>query len=491
MSTVTADATASTTLTKAGAIKRVKGSTTPWLPQGRGLLLLPGFLWMLIFLIAPMFMIVRASVLYNLSPGSQPQCEAQIPDGGRTPVIISPLDENCAFSSSLAFEDWRRFFVQDVSPPSDRDVLNFGRDVVQALALEAGYEISGGEARGIAEAAVGQLSDIDFSTYDRTLFSNPEDLDLREIFALDWDSETEQDFVALRRMPPGGSMSDTVTAATAAFDEQLAAIAELAPDTDDAPARLADAGAVVLQATLSTVSSGGSSLIDRATATSFLQSMWRTLKVWLIVLTVTIVIGYPIGLFIGLFVQNKITQTALLVACVIPFWTSFLIRVIAMRPILGREGVISQFAMSLGLTDQPIEWLFANELSAVIVLSQIYVVFMAGPVAFMIARIDRALIEAARDLGANTWQVFRRVIMPLSVPGVVVGSIFVSVMVLVDYAVVRQFGAGTVSVLGLNISGQVSNNEWVMAAVCGVVLTILTTVIIGGLLRMVSLRREL
>ena len=118
----------------------------------------------------------------------------------------------------------------------------------------------------------------------------------------------------------------------------------------------------------------------------------------------TFVVGYPTALFVGLFVRNKTLQTALLVLCVIPFWTSFLIRVMAWRPMLGKEGAINILLMKVGIIHQPIEALLFTELSVVIGMTQIYVVFMVGPIAFMLGRIDPNIIEAARDLGAGFWR---------------------------------------------------------------------------------------
>ena len=92
------------------------------------------------------------------------------------------------------------------------------------------------------------------------------------------------------------------------------------------------------------------------------------------------------ALFIGQFIKNKTLQTALLVTCVIPFWTSFLIRVLAWRPMLGKEGAINILLQKIGLINAPIEVLLFTELSVIIGMVQIYVVFMVGPIAFMIGK---------------------------------------------------------------------------------------------------------
>ena len=224
---------------------------------------------------------------------------------------------------------------------------------------------------------------------------------------------------------------------------------------------------------------------------TYFGALLRTIRLWLIVLALTFVVGYPAALFIGQFVRNKTTQTVLLVACVIPFWTSFLIRVLAWRPMLGKEGAINILLQKFGLIDAPIEVLLFTELSVIIGMVQIYVVFMVGPIAFMLARIDHSLIEAARDLGASSWMIFRKIIFPLSLPGVVVGAIFVSVMVLGEFATASALSGRKVNLLGNIIVTQVGSLKWAFAAVIGVVLTAVMAIVITLLLRIVDLRKEL
>ncbi len=226
-------------------------------------------------------------------------------------------------------------------------------------------------------------------------------------------------------------------------------------------------------------------------STTYLSALLTTLRIWLIVLAATFVVGYPVALYIGLFIRNKTIQTIVLVVCVVPFWTSFLIRVLAWRPMLGTEGAVNLLLMKLGIIHAPIEVLLFTEFSVIIGMTQIYVVFMVGPVAFMLSRIDPSLIEAARDLGAGTWRIFRTIIFPLSLPGVVTGAIFVSVMVLGEFATSAELSGRKVNLLGNIIATQVGSLKWAFAAVAGVILTVLMGVVIAALLRIVDLRKEL
>ncbi|MGO8500337.1 ABC transporter permease [Rhizobium leguminosarum] len=227
------------------------------------------------------------------------------------------------------------------------------------------------------------------------------------------------------------------------------------------------------------------------TTDTYLSALWTTVRIWLIVLVSTLVVGYPAALYVGLFVKNKTIQTALLVLCVIPFWTSFLIRVLAWRPMLGKEGAINLILQGLGIINQPIEVLLFSELSVIIGMTQIYCVFMVGPIAFMMGRIDQSVIEAAQDLGAGFWRIFRTIILPLTMPGVVVGAIFVSVMVLGEFATAAALSGRKVNLLGNIIVTQVGSLKWAFAAVVGVVLTVLMGLVVAALLRVVDLRKEL
>ena len=223
----------------------------------------------------------------------------------------------------------------------------------------------------------------------------------------------------------------------------------------------------------------------------YFGALLRTIRIWFTVLVITLLVGHPVALFIGQFIKNKTLQTALLVTCVIPFWTSFLIRVLAWRPMLGKEGAINILLQKFGFIDAPIEVLLFTELSVIIGMVQIYVVFMVGPVAFMIGRIDESLIESARDLGASARTIFTRIILPLSMPGVIVGAIFVTVMVLGEFATASALSGRKVNLLGNIIITQVGSLKWAFAAVAGVVFTFVMAVFVAIMLRIVNLRNQI
>lgn len=227
------------------------------------------------------------------------------------------------------------------------------------------------------------------------------------------------------------------------------------------------------------------------TTPAYLDALFTTVWLWLAVLIASLAIGYPVALYIGLFVRSKVIQTTLLVLCVIPFWTSFLIRILAWRPMLGSEGAVNLILMKLGLIQEPLQVLLYSPLSVVIGMTQIYVVFVVGPVAFMLSRIEGSLIEAARDLGASTLTILRRIILPLSMPGVAVGAIFVTIMVLGEFATASALSGRKVNMLGNIIVTQVGSLKWAFASVVGVVLTALTAVVVAVFLKFAKLREEI
>lgn len=222
----------------------------------------------------------------------------------------------------------------------------------------------------------------------------------------------------------------------------------------------------------------------------YYTALWTTIRVWLIVLAGTFAVGVPVAIYIGLFVRSKTIQTVLLVLAVIPFWTSFLVRIVAWKPMLGQQGALNLILEKIGIIHEPLSWLLYTEVGMIIGMIQIYVVFVVGPVTFMLSRIDPSVIEAARDLGAGMGRIFKDIILPLAKPGLVTGAIFVSVLVLGEFATPAALSGRKVNLLGNVIVTQVGSLKWAFASVAGVVLTIVIAVVIVGLLRITDLRKE-
>ncbi|MBI4171125.1 MAG: ABC transporter permease, partial [Actinobacteria bacterium] len=149
-------------------------------------------------------------------------------------------------------------------------------------------------------------------------------------------------------------------------------------------------------------------------------------------------------------------QIALFVLALAPFWTSFLTRSIAWTyPLMGREGALNQVLVKLGIVDEPVASLGFSQLSVTAAMIQLYVLFMVTPLFFMLAQVDRSAIEAARDLGANWFRTFKEVILPQTMPGVVIGSIFIFVLTMGEYGTVRVIGGNAISSVGTIVQSKV------------------------------------
>ena len=174
-----------------------------------------------------------------------------------------------------------------------------------------------------------------------------------------------------------------------------------------------------------------------------------------------------------------------------PFWTSNVIRMISWVPLLGRNGVINQGLQGLGLIDTPIEWLLFSNFSVVLAFVHLYTMFMIVPIFNSMMRIDRALIEAARDAGASGWQTVWNVVVPLSRTGIIIGSIFVITIVMGDFVTIGVMGGQQIASVGKIIQVQTSYLQFPMAAANAVILLLITLMMIWGLTRLVDIRKEL
>lgn len=185
-------------------------------------------------------------------------------------------------------------------------------------------------------------------------------------------------------------------------------------------------------------------------------------SLWLAILTTVIclIVGYPFAYFLA--TRGPRSRNLLLVLVMIPFWSNFLVRNYAWRVILGSDGVIARGTDSLGLGRAEI--LFTP---TAVVLGLVYgfLPFMILPLYASIERIDFALVEASRDLYASGWQSFRRVLLPLSMPGVIAGSILVFVPSLGAYVTPEILGGAKTTLLGSYIVTQfLTARNWPVGA---------------------------
>jgi putative spermidine/putrescine transport system permease protein len=223
------------------------------------------------------------------------------------------------------------------------------------------------------------------------------------------------------------------------------------------------------------------------TVKTYLSTLKFCLAVWLI----TLVVGFFIAYFLAFHVRSATMQIALFLVCTIPFWTSNVIRMISWIPLLGRNGLINQTLIRIGVVREPVEWLIYSDVSVILSLVHLYALFMIVPIFNSMMRIDRSLIEASRDAGASGWQTLWNVVIPLSKPGIVIGSIFVITIVMGDFVTVGVMGGQQIASVGKIINTQMTALQFPPAAANSVILLIAVLFVIWALSRLVDIRKEL
>ena len=218
---------------------------------------------------------------------------------------------------------------------------------------------------------------------------------------------------------------------------------------------------------------------------TMLKTYVSTVKFCFIVWIMTLLIGFTVAYFLAFHVRTTTTQMVLFLVCTIPFWTSNVIRMISWIPLLGRNGLVNQMLMSAHVVNEPLDWLLYSQFSVALAFVHLFTFFMVAPIFKSMMRIDRRLIEAAYDAGASSWQMLTNVIIPLSKPGIAIGSIFVVTIVMGDFITFGVMGGEQIASAGKVIETRLSALQF------PVILLGATMVIIGVLNRIVDIRKEL
>jgi ABC-type spermidine/putrescine transport system permease subunit I len=142
----------------------------------------------------------------------------------------------------------------------------------------------------------------------------------------------------------------------------------------------------------------------------------------------------------------------LLVLFTIPFFTSALIRSFAWRLVLGRTGIVNHTLLALGIVDQPVEWLLFSDFAVLIGMIAAYLPFAVVPMVLVLARIEPSVIRASQDLGAGFWTTLRRIVLPLAMPGVIAGFLFVFVVALGTSTEIQLLGGAADSSISIMIN---------------------------------------
>jgi putative spermidine/putrescine transport system permease protein len=222
---------------------------------------------------------------------------------------------------------------------------------------------------------------------------------------------------------------------------------------------------------------------------TFYRLAWSTLQTVVIVLALVGVLGLVAGYFLARFVTNRKLQALLLMLAILPFWTSYLIRIITWQPLFGNSGVINFLLGKAGLPQM--ELFLFNQRAMIFAMTSLYVVFVIGPVFWALSRIDPEVIAASRSLGASAWTTFRTVELPLARGGLVVGLFFAAIFLFGDYATGRLIGGGTNPMLSDAISQYAGSGQWPVASALAVILFGIAVLVLALFMRVYDLRKEL
>lgn len=230
----------------------------------------------------------------------------------------------------------------------------------------------------------------------------------------------------------------------------------------------------------------------------FLFSSWvtysvflKTFKYALVTWALMLLIGFTVAYFLAFHVRKLPWQIALFLLCTVPFWTSNIIRMISWIPFLGRNGIANQTLLGWGIVDEPLEWLLFSDFSVILAFVHLYTLFMVVPIFNSMMRIDRSLLEAATDAGANGLQTLWNVVIPLCKPGIMIGTIFVVTLVMGDFITVRFMSGSQSANVGRLISNDIGLLLYPSACATAVVLLCTVLIIIAIFLRLVDIRKEL
>ncbi len=211
---------------------------------------------------------------------------------------------------------------------------------------------------------------------------------------------------------------------------------------------------------------------QRVVDSLYLNTLFRSTYIAVATTVLSLLFGFPLAYFIA--TRSRRHRNLLLLGLMIPFWTNFLIRTYAWLTILRTNtGLVNVSLMSLGLIDEPLP-LFGNDFAIILGLVYGWMPVMVLPIYAALERIDRSLLEAAADLYASGFRVFTRVVWPLSIPGVVAGSMLVFIPALGAFITPAILGGGKSLMIGNIISNQfLAAHDWPFGSALSTVMMVL------------------
>jgi spermidine/putrescine transport system permease protein len=220
---------------------------------------------------------------------------------------------------------------------------------------------------------------------------------------------------------------------------------------------------------------------------TYLSVLFRSLRIAAAVTLLALLLGYPLAYFLSFHAAKRKDLLYLLV--IIPLWASYLVRGYAWKTILGSDGVLNGLLQYLHITRHPVEFFLYSPFAVVLTLTHIYTPFTFLPIYASLEHVPRNLIEASHDLGASPWSTFQRVILPLSLPGVLAGATFAFVLSLGDFlAPLLVGGASGIMISNIVVSLFGAAYNWPLGAAISLCMLLL---VMGLLFATERLERKL
>ncbi len=203
----------------------------------------------------------------------------------------------------------------------------------------------------------------------------------------------------------------------------------------------------------------------------YVNTYINSLKISVTCTILCLLLGYPIAY--GIVRSGPVAKPLLLFAIILPFWTSFLLRVYAWMGLLADQGTINNLLIAVGVIDEPIRMLY-TEFAVYLGIVYTYMPFMILPLYANMEKLDGSLNEAAADLGSRPTNTFFKVTLPLTMPGIIAGSLLVFIPATGEYVIPDLLGGGNVQMIGRVLFNEFSRNtDWPVAAAVAIVLLFL------------------
>ncbi len=206
----------------------------------------------------------------------------------------------------------------------------------------------------------------------------------------------------------------------------------------------------------------------------YAKAYWNALQYAAITTLLCLLIGYPFAYFMARAPEHR--RPVLLMLVMLPFWTSFLLRIYAWKGILANNGLINTALLALGVIDQPLH-IMNTSVSLTIGMVYAYLPFMILPLYAHLVKMDLRLLEASADLGAKPWETFRLITIPLSKAGIIAGAMLVFIPCVGEYVIPELLGGPETLMIARVLWDEFfSNNDWAMASAVAVTMIVLILV---------------